>query len=129
MNLVPRKIFLDDFLDDFMPSIPETNMKCDIYEKDKKYYIEMDLPGYDKKDVNIDLDNEYLIISVSKEENTDETEKNYIRKERSYSKMSRSFYIGKIDESEIKAEFKDGILRIIVPKEEKESLKKNIEIE
>lgn len=129
MNLVPRKVFLEEILDDFMPSTNATNMKCDIYEQDNKYFIEMDLPGYEKTDINIVADKEYLIIKVSKEQNNNEEQKNYIKKERCYNEMSRSFYIGSFDESEVKATFKNGILKIIIPKLEKEDFKKIIEIE
>ena len=72
MNLVPRRIFFDDLLDDFLPSVKENNMKCDIYEKEGNYYIEMDLPGFNKKDITIDVDNEYLTITASKEEHEDD---------------------------------------------------------
>lgn len=129
MNLVPKRIFLDDFFNDFLPNVKETNMKCDIYEKDNKYYIEMDLPGFDKKDINIDVDNEYLTITAAKEQNNNEENKNYIRKERTYSKTSRSFYIGNVNNDEVKAEFKNGILKVIVPKKEEKITKRNIEIE
>ena len=129
MNLVPRRIFFDDLLDDFLPSVKENNMKCDIYEKEGNYYIEMDLPGFNKKDITIDVDNEYLTITASKEEHEDEENKNYIRKERSYSKTSRSFYIGGVTEENVKAEFKDGILKVVVPKIEEKKTKKTIEIE
>jgi len=130
MNLVPRKIFLDDFFDDFIPSIKvDTNMKCDIYEKDNKYFIEMDLPGFSKNDIKIDVDNEYLTIEVEKQEENKNEEKNYIRKERSYKKMSRSFYIGNVDEEMVKAEFQNGTLKVTIPKIEKELSKKRVEIE
>ena len=129
MNLVPRRIFFDDLLDDFLPSVKENNMKCDIYEKEGNYYIEMDLPGFNKKDITIDVDNEYLTITASKEEHEDEENKNYIRKERSYSKTCRSFYIGGATEENVKAEFKDGILKVVVPKIEEKKTKKTIEIE
>ena len=130
MNLVPRKIFYDDdFWDDFMPAVKANeNMKCDIYEKGNKYFIEMDVPGFNKDDINIDVDNNYLAISASKENKVDEKDKNYIRKERSYGKYSRSFYIGNVSEKDIEAEFKDGILKVSVPKEEKENSKKKIDI-
>ena len=129
MNLVPKRIFFDDLLDDFLPSVKENNMKCDIYEKEGNYFIEMDLPGYNKKDITIDVDNEYLTITASKEEHEDEKNKSYIRKERSYSKTSRSFYIGGATEKNVKAEFKDGILKVVVPKIEEKNTKKTIEIE
>ena len=57
MNIVPRRFFLDDLFNDFDEgSIKPVNMKCDIYEKEGNYCIEMDLPGYDKKDIDIDFD-------------------------------------------------------------------------
>lgn len=128
MNLMPRKFFLDDFFDDLEPA--RTNsMKCDIYEKDDKYFLEMDVPGFDKKDINISLDKGYLTVEASHEENDDESDKNYIRKERSSVKTSRQFYLGEVDEANIKAEFNNGILKVVVPKKEEIETKKKIEIE
>jgi len=130
MNLVPRKIFLDDFFDDFIPSIKvDTNMKCDIYEKDNKYFIKINLPGFSKNDIKIDVDNEYLTIEVEKQEENNNEEKNYIRKERRNKKISRSFYIGNVDEEMVKAEFQNGTLKVTIPKIEKEINKKTVEIE
>ena len=129
MNLVPRKIFFDDFFDDFVPAFKDNSMKCDIYEKGDKYYIEMDIPGYSKEDIDIDIDNDYITVTASKDFEENDEDKNYIRKERSYSKMSRSFYVGDADKEDIKAEFKNGILKIEVPKQEKVETKKKIEIE
>ncbi len=127
MNLIPsRKFFLDDFFDDLEPV--RNNMKCDIYEKDDKYFIEMDIPGFDKKDININLDNGYLTVSASHEESIDDEGKNYIRKERSSYKNSREFYLGDVDEQNIEAEFNNGILKIVVPKKEEIDTKKKIEI-
>lgn len=127
MNLIPsRKFFLDDFFDDLEPV--KNNMKCDIYEKDDKYFIEMDIPGYDKKDIDINLDNGYLSVSaIHNEENKDEG-KNYIRKERCSYKNSREFYLGDVEEDKISAEFNNGILKIVVPKKEEIETKKKIEI-
>ena len=60
MNIVPRRFFLEDLFDDFDDmNVKPVNMKCDIYEKDGNYCIEMDLPGYDKKDIDINFDNKY----------------------------------------------------------------------
>lgn len=128
MNLMPRNFFLDDFFDDLEP-VRTNNMKCDIYEKEGKYFIEMDIPGFDKKDIDLDLDNGYLTITASHENKVDEEEKNYIRKERTSFKSSRKFYLGEVDEENIKAEFNNGILKIVVPKKEEIITKKKIEIE
>ncbi len=128
MNLMPRRFFLDDFFDDLEP-VRSNNMKCDIYEKDNKYFIEMDIPGFSKEDIDIDLDKGYLTISASHEENVDDENKNYIRKERSSYVTSRKFYLGEVDEDNIKAEFNNGILKVIVPKKEEIETKKKIVIE
>ena len=128
MNLVPRFMLNDNFLDDFMfPNIKESNlgnMKCDIYEKDNVFYLEMDIPGFDKKDVNIEVDdNDYLIITAENSSSNEESEgKNYIRRERTYGKYQRSFYIGAIDKNAIEASFENGILKVVMPKKEEEKL-------
>ena len=127
MNLIPRKYFLDDFFDDFEISKNGTVMKCDIYEKDGKYNIEVDVPGFDKKDINIECKNGYLTVTAKRESNEENSDKNYIRKERSYGEYTRSFYLGDIDADLINAKFNNGTLCITVPKEEKDN-KKVIEI-
>lgn len=135
-RLMPNKFYLDDVFDDFMfPTMKESEfgkMKCDIYEKDNTYYLEMDIPGFDKKDVNIEIDdNDYLTITAEKstDNNEEDENKNYIRKERSYGKYQRSFYVGGIDKEGIDANFKDGILKITMPKKaEEKSSKQTIEI-
>ena len=129
MSFLPKKVFYDDFWDDFMPSINVNEaMKCDIYEKGNNSFIEMDIPGFKKEDISIDIDNKYLTITAKREDSHEDKDKNYIRKERSYGKFSRSFYIGNVSEDEIDAEFKDGILTVCIPKEQKEQTKRQITI-
>lgn len=135
-RMMPSKFYLDDVFDDFMfPTMKESEfvkMKCDIYEKDGVYHLEMDIPGFDKGDVNIEIDdNDYLTITAEKniENNEEDESKNYIRKERSYGKYQRSFYIGGIDKENIQASFDNGILKVEMPKKEEEkATKKTIEI-
>ena len=136
-RLMPNRTYLDDVFDDFMfPTMKESDfgkMKCDIYEKDGVYHLEMDIPGFDKKDVNIEIDdNDYLTITAEKnsENNEEDENKNYIRKERSYGKYQRSFYLGDVDKDKIDAKFDNGILKITMPKKEEiKSSKKTIEIQ
>ena len=66
MNLIPRNYFGDIF-DDFMPPKKEDNMKCDIYEKDGDYHIDMDVPGFGKDEIKIEAKKDYLTITVEKE--------------------------------------------------------------
>ena len=126
MMMIPRKRnefdLFDDFFgrDDFFPRRESQIMKTDIKEKKDKYIIEMDLPGYEKENISLELKDGYLEVSaeVHKEENSDENEK-FIHKERFYGECSRSFYVGdQIKEDDIKAEFKNGILTIDVPKKD-----------
>ena len=94
-------------------------MKTDIIEKKDKYVIEMDLPGCEKENINIELRDGYLEISAKaiKEENNKDSEK-YVHKERFYGQCSRNFYLGDSIEDDIHAEFKNGILKVTVPKKE-----------
>lgn len=125
MNLIPKKYFLDDMFDDFFK---DNSMKCDVYEKDNKYHIEMDIPGFDKDDINIDYDNGYLKISASKEEEKDDSTKTYLKKERYQGRIERQFYLGDIDEDDIDASFKNGMLKLVISKKEQIETKKRIEI-
>lgn len=128
MTMIPRKYYLDDFFDELVNSKGKDVMKCDIYEVNNIYNIELDVPGFDKKDIKIECKNGYLTINVKKEEIEDDNNKNYIRRERIYGEYTRSFYLGELDTDKIKAKFNNGILYITVPKLEKNDNKKVIEI-
>ena len=131
MMLLPKRrnnemdLFRDFFEgDDFFPMMPPMRehsiMKTDIKEKKDKYVIEMDLPGYEKENISLDLKDGYLEVTakVEKVEENNENEQ-FIHKERYYGHCSRSFYVGdQITEEDINAEFKNGTLRINVPKKE-----------
>ena len=119
--------FYDDMFDVFEPV--GKGMNCDIYEKDGMYHVEMDVPGYKKNEINIECHKGTLTIKAKKEFKKDEHEgKKYLRHERRFSSMERSFYLGDIDEDKIKAAFEDGTLKITVPTKA-ESAKKTISIE
>ena len=126
MMMIPRKrndfdLFRDFFDgDDFFSRRENTIMKTDIKEKKDKYIIEMDLPGYEKENISLTLKEGYLEVSaeVKKEEENEDKEK-FVHKERYYGHCSRSFYVGdEVNEQDIQAEFKNGILMITVPKKE-----------
>lgn len=131
--MLPSRVFFDNFFDEIeSPKKLDKMMKCDIYEEDNNYVIEMDVPGFKKEDINMELDDGYLKISAEKKSDSKEKDgKKYVRRERHcYSKCERQFYVGNIKDEDIKAKFKDGILKISVPKEEeKKETKKVIMIE
>lgn len=135
MMLMP-KIFDDDFFrDDFFDRKDKMNfnlMKTDIREDDKSYLLEVDLPGYSKDDIKIDITDGYLTINAKVEKEDNDESKTYVRRERFTGEVTRSFYVGEdIKEDEVKASFKNGILTLEVPKlslEDKKKDKKYIEI-
>ena len=130
MDLMPRKFYLDDIFDDFISSRKEQNMKCDIYEKGGDYHIEMDIPGFNKDEISVETKDGYLTIKAEKknEVNEEDKNKNYIRRERTYGKYERSFYLGNLDEDKIDATFENAMLKLVVPKKEEVDTKKVIEI-
>lgn len=126
--MLPRKFYFDDFMDSLMES-DNNSMKCDIYEKDNNFVIEMDLPGFNKEDIKLECNKGNVIITAEKEDKKEEKdEKKYIRRERSYGKYSRSFYLGDIDQENINASFNNGTLEITIPKIDEEKNKKYIDI-
>lgn len=130
MSLIPRSFYLDDIFDDLGRVNRINEMKCDIYEKDGIYNIEIDVPGYDKKDIKIECENNVLVVTAERSiDNNDNSDKSYIRKERVYGKVSRTFNFTDIDEDSISADFNNGVLLIKVPKLVKNESKKVIEIQ
>ncbi len=101
-------------------------MKTDVRETEDTYEVDMDLPGFKKDEINVDLKNGYLTVSAAKGLDKDEKDKNgkYIRQERYTGAMSRSFYVGDVAPEDVKAKFEDGILQISLPKAEKKALPK-----
>jgi len=117
--LPKRNYYLNDYFDMFsMPYNREKEfMKTDIYEKDNKYILEVDLPGIKKENIKINYENGYLTLTAEKTVLSSRPD-TYIRRERFYGEIKRSFYIGIKKESEWKAKCSEGILTITYPKED-----------
>lgn len=131
-----NSIFFDPFFDPFFdfdfPRTERNNLKTlrtDIVEEEDSYVLSMQVPGYKKEDINLDLENGYLTITASKESKVEDTKK-YLRREISYSTCKRSFYVGdNLTEDDISASMKDGILEIkVMKKVDKPKETKRIEI-
>lgn len=96
-------------------------MKTDVRETENAYELDMELPGYSKNEISLDLQNGNLTVSASKSEEKKDTDDKgrVLRQERYVGNMSRSFYVGShVTEEDVKARFEDGVLRISVPKKE-----------
>lgn len=109
-------------------------MKTDIREHDAGYELDIDLPGFKKDEIKVELENGYLTISATKGADNDEQDKKgkYIRRERYAGTMQRSFYVGDyVTQEDIKAKFENGILRLSIPKKDAKAVetKKTIAIE
>ena len=124
-------IYGEDLFDDFMgyptgrqaaanayPQVKDM-MKTDIRDVDGNYELEIDLPGFKKDEIKVQLKDGYLTLSAAKGLDKDEQDKkgNYIRRERYAGTLSRSFYVGDaVSEEDIHAKYEDGILKLSVPK-------------
>ena len=100
-------------------------MKTDVHENDEGYEVDIDLPGFKKDELNLQLENGYLTVSAAKGLDKDEKSKKgrIIRQERYAGAMERSFYVGDaITEEDVKAKFEDGVLRLCIPKKESQQL-------
>ena len=97
-----------------------TEFKTDIQDKGDSYLLEADLPGFKKEDIHIDLDGDTMTISAERHSDHEEKDKegNYLRCERSYGSYQRSFDVSGIEESGMKAEYADGVLKLTLPKKQ-----------
>ncbi len=105
-------------------------MKTDVHENEEDYEMDMDLPGFKKDQIKIDLENGYLTISASKEHDSEKKKHGrVIRQERYSGAMQRSFYVGEgVKTEDVKAKFEDGVLKLSIPKRELKQLPSNTTI-
>ena len=124
----------DDWMDDFsfsrnpQPKLVSREMRTDIKETDDSYMLDIELPGYKKEDLKLELNDGYLTVSANKNvENSNKDDSGrVIRRERFFGTVSRSYYVGKdVLAEEVKAKFEDGILNLTVPKKDQKQIKNN----
>jgi len=123
---------LDDFFSDgLMPgrSLLRDTFKIDIVEKDNEYLVEAELPGINKDEIDLNIDNDNLCISVNRSEEKNRDGKNFIHRERRAASMSRSIRLANAKLDEISAKLDNGILNITIPKAEKAITSRKIDIE
>ena len=125
MMMIPRRnnfdlweeLFKDPFFDD-----TSKVMRTDIKEGRDNYNIVIDLPGYEKEDIKIDIENGYLNVTAKMDsKHEDKEEGKFVRRERYFGECSRSFYVGdEVESEDIKASFKNGTLCLEIPKKEEQ---------
>jgi len=124
-------LFDDDFFAPFFTTRHTTMPAVNIREDEKKFTLDLAVPGMDKKDLKIDLQDDILTISSEHKEEKEENRDEYKRREFSYSSFCRSFSLPEnINKDKIEANYKDGILTVVLPKEheDKSKLTKQIKI-
>ena len=130
----------DEFFDDNFGMLPMWNgrnplygkhaknlMKTDVRETEDTYEVDVDLPGFKKDEISVDLEDGYLTIRAAKGLDKDEKDKKgkYIRQERYAGACSRSFYVGDVKAEDVSAKYEDGILKLSMPKQAKKELPKS----
>ena len=133
----------DEFFDDNFGMLPMWNgrnplygkhaknlMKTDVRETEDTYEVDVDLPGFKKDEISVDLEDGYLTIRAAKGLDKDETDKKgkYIRQERDAGACSRSFYVGDVKAEGVSAKYEDGILKLSMPKQARKELPRSTTI-
>lgn len=126
-NLIPHRkntgisspfgMFNDFFNDNWFPFSQTRSFKLDVAEEKDNYVVEAELPGIDKSDISVEINDGTLTIGYEQQDETvDENDKKYVHRERHYSSMQRSIYLGNVKPDNIIAKMENGILRITIPK-------------
>ena len=141
-SIFGENLFDDFFSDPFEMMMPQSRnplygkhaknlMKTDVRETENSFEVDMDLPGFKKDEVNLELKDGYLTVSADKALDKDkkDNEGRYIRQERWSGSCSRSFYVGEnVKPEDVHAKFEDGILRLSLPKQEQKQLQSSTSI-
>ena len=141
-SIFGENLFDDFFSDPFGMMVPQGRdplygkhaknlMKTDVREMDESYELDVDLPGFTKDEISVELKNGYLTIQAAKGLDKDQSDKKgkYIRQERYAGACSRTFYVGEgVQPEDVTASFENGILQLSVPKAAKKQLPKNTSV-
>lgn len=121
----------DRFFNSWLPDSAQRELKTDIQETQKAYIAKVDLPGVDKKDIQMNYTNGTLNISCKKQDFNDHEDKdgNLLMSERNYGTMHRSYRLPNVDQNKINAEYHDGVLKVTLPKTTETQSTNNIEIQ
>jgi len=116
----------DDNIENLTVDNTHSKVKCDIYEKDSLYNIDIDLPGYEKKNIVIEVNGGKLIVTADMKQV--DVDVKYLRRERNTDKCQVSFKLANVNYSEVNARYKNGVLKIVIPKKDNNKDRKVIAI-
>lgn len=111
---------LEAFEKNFFGDSSPTGFQTDIKDTEKAYELEADLPGFQKEDIKIDLEDQYLTIRAERSAQSEEKDRkgNYVKRERFYGSFSRSFDVSNVKTDQIEATYQNGVLKLVMPKKE-----------
>ena len=113
-RMLPGSWFRDFFTNDFFGGL--STVKADIFAEGDKLVIEAELPGFNKEEIKVKVNDKQLTISAQRKDANEERSEDYIRKERSVSQVCRTFIVENLDADQIQAKFENGLLRLTMPK-------------
>lgn len=121
-------MFDKHFFDDFQGM---HQFRTDIVDRGDHYELKADMPGFEKEDIHIEMNGDCLTIHAQSSNSAENKDKTYIRRERTYNQVSRSFDVSDVKTNEIRAQYKNGVLELVLPKKENtlQSEKRKIDIE
>ena len=130
---IMRRFLGDDwngFFNNGLPGFLTGSIRADIKEKENEYIVEAEMPGFTKDQIEIQYENGTLTILARQQNELNENKDKYLRRERHYGELRRSFSIENIQEDQISAQYKDGILHVVLPKDQNKEIKaKRIDIQ
>lgn len=112
--------YLDNVEKNFFSGLNVSQFRTDILDKDDHYELQAELPGFQKEDIHIDVENDTLTISAEHKDEVEEKKDNYVRRERKYGSFSRSFDVSGVKADGISAEYHNGVLSLTLPKKNPE---------
>ncbi|MDR1616462.1 MAG: Hsp20/alpha crystallin family protein [Syntrophomonadaceae bacterium] len=110
----PEDFFGNNLMDHF-----GNYMRTDIREEEDSFILEVEIPGHDKNDISLECRDNYLTVSCHHENGAEKDGRGYLRKERHQGSIARGYRLDNIKEEKISAEYKNGILKVILPKDER----------
>lgn len=122
---------MDEFFNDHImggKGLKADTFKLDVKDQGDTFLVEAEMPGVKKEEIQIEYQDDHLIISVSQTEEINEEKPNYIHRERGSSAMSRSIFLKDINPEKVDAELNDGVLKIVLPKNQPSEKKQPIKI-
>lgn len=121
-----ERLFENFLSDTFFSSLYGAgDIKVDVRENEKEYIVEAELPGINKEEINVELRDDNLTISVERNEIINEEREGFIKRERKSGSYSRTFYIPDVKQKEVKAKYENGLLTLVLPKQEPGTVRGN----